>query len=410
MSPAGTPRPAIVRALNQGGRVAARAGFPLVSLDRDLLVADARRRTGLEEFGDPGLVDRLDLVLRSLETEAALNLVGRIAARQDIVRLLSSRLRMEDDRRRWPEIAAGAVTRPIFVTGLPRTGTTLLHGLLAQDPGSRAPLGWEMLYPSPPPRWMLSRRDTRIARADRQIRWFHRLAPDFQRIHPTGALLPEECLVISSHCFTSFQFQTMYHVPSYERWLESEDLTASYEWHRCFLQHLQWRGPSRRWVLKAPAHLFGLPALLAAYPDAGIVFTHRDPLEVAPSLASLTESLRSVFSDEVDPVAVGAEMTRRWSGAMDLAMRQRDAGAVPARQVVDVLYGDLVRDPIGAVRRIYETFDLELLPEAERRMRGWLAENPKDRRGRHRYSLEEFGLDPDEERARYGAYASRFGL
>lgn len=410
MTPARQPRPALVRALNQGGRAVASVGIPLVRLDAEALVAEAQRRTGLTDFGDDRLQARLGLLLRSLESEADLNLVGRIAARQDLLRLLSSRLRMESDRRRHPEIGREPVHRPIFVTGLPRTGTTLLHGLLAQDPGSRAPLGWEMMFPSPPPRRILSRRDTRIARADRQIRWFHRLAPDFQAIHPTGALLPEECLVIASHCLESFQFQTMYFVPTYEEWLEQQDFGVSYRWHRCFLQHLQWGAPSRRWVLKAPAHLFGMEALLGSYPDAGIVFTHRAPLEVAGSLASLTVSLRSVFSDAVDPVAVGAEMTRRWSGAMDRALQARDAGRVPARQVVDVLYGDLMRDPIGVVRRIYESFDLELLPEAERRMRAWLGENPKDRRGRHRYSLEEFGLDPEEERARYGAYAARFGL
>jgi hypothetical protein len=292
---------------------------------------------------------------------------------------------------------------------LPRTGTTLLHGLLAQDPASRAPLTWEMMYPSPPRRRGTGR-DRRVTLADRQIRWFHRLNPAFRSIHPTGAELPEECLVIASHAFVSFQFQTMYDVPSYESWLEQQDLRPSYHWHRFFLQHLQWRAPAERWVLKAPAHLFGLDALFDAYPDAGIVLTHRAPLEVAASLASLTTVLRGTFSDAVDPLAVGGEMSRRWCGALQGALAKRDAGRVPAGSVVDVLYPDLMRDPIGVVARIYRAFSLDLTPAAEARMRAFLAANPKDKSGRHRYTLEEFGLDAGEEGARYADYARRFGL
>lgn len=410
MSAARIARPAFARALNRGGRVIARGGVSLVRLDPVQLVADARRRTGLDDLGEGAIADPLARVARSLDAEAGLNLVGRIAARQDFLRLISSRLRIQEDRRRHPEIAAGQVRRPIFVTGLPRTGTTLLHGLLAQDPASRAPLGWEMMYPSPPPRPSLAGRDRRIAIAERQIRWFHRLAPDFRAIHPTGAMLPEECLVIASHSFVSFQFQTMYFVPGYQSWLEERDLTESYSWHRRFLQHLQWGWPERRWILKAPAHLFGLEALLRVYPDAGVVLTHRAPLEVVASLASLTTALRSTFSDAVDPIAVGAEMTRRWADGLGRALRARDEERVPARSVVDVLYTDLLRDPIGAVRAIYRSFDIELTAVAEGRMRAYLAANPKDRCGRHRYSLAEFGLDADEERERYGAYARRFAL
>ena len=398
--------PALLRALNQVGR----SGRPLVHLDADAMVASARRRTGLEDLGSDFDREPFDRAIASIDSEAKLNLVGRIAARKDTLRLLASRLRMQEDLRRHPEIASQPIRRPIFVTGLPRTGTTLLHGLLAQDPRARAPLGWEMLYPSPPPRRSLSGRDPRIGMADRQIRWFHRLAPEFQKIHPTGALLPEECLVITSHCFESFQFQTMYEVPSYETWLESRDLSGCYRWHRRFLQHLDWGNPTGHWVLKAPAHLFGIEALMAAYPDAGLVFTHRAPLEVVGSLASLTVALRSVFSDEVDPVATGAEMTRRWHDGLERALRARDAGVVPKGRVADVLYRDLMRDPFGVVRGLYDALDMEFTPEFDRRMRAWLAENPKDRRGRHRYSLDEFGLDPDEETARYGAYARRFDL
>jgi hypothetical protein len=267
-----------------------------------------------------------------------------------------------------------------------------------------------MMYPSPPPRRRLSRGDRRVAIARRQLRWFRRLSPDFRCIHPTGALLPEECQVITSHSMVSFQFQTMYDVPTYQEWLEKQDLLGCYEKHQQFLQHLQWGGPAARWVLKAPAHLFAMEALLRVYPDALIVLTHRAPLEVVGSLASLTAVLRGTFSDEVVPHKVGLEMSRRWARGIELALAVRDAGGIPPPQVLDVLYADLMRDPIGVVKQIYRSFDLPWTPAAEHRMGVFLQRNPKDGQGRHRYSLEEFGLDPDEESERYGPYARRFGL
>lgn len=399
------------RALNAGGRVAGRAGLGLVRLDARVLRDEARKQTGLDDFEDDGLFpEALDRVVRSLDTEAGLSLLGRIAAVQDLSRLLANRLRLVEDRRRFPAIAEEPIRRPLFVTGLPRTGTTLLHGLLAQDPANRAPLHWEMIYPSPPPGRFPETTTRRIGMAERQMRWFDLLAPELRRIHPLGACLPEECLIIHSHSGLSLQFQTSHHVPSYEAWLETQDLRESYAWHRRFLQQLQWRGPAERWVLKAPAHIFGLPALFAAYPDACVVFTHRDPLEVAPSLASLTTVLRRTFSDEVDPVATGREMTERWAGAIGRALRDRDTGVAPPEQFHDVLYVDLMRDPIGTVARLYARFDLPFTAVAEERMRRFLAANPKDKNGQHRYTLEMFGLDRDEEAARYRAYRERVGV
>jgi hypothetical protein len=163
-------------------------------------------------------------------------------------------------------------------------------------------------------------------------------------------------------------------------------------------------------VLKAPAHLYGLEALLATYPDAGVIFTHRDPLEVVASVASLHVSLRSTFTDEIDPIAVGADATRRWAEGIRRALRTREAGGTPPEHFMDVQYTDLVRDPIGTVRRIYTHYDLPFTAQAEERMRRFLAEHPKDKHGPHHYSLAEFGLDPDEERARYREYRERFGF
>jgi hypothetical protein len=410
MSPTTFQARAFSEIIKRGSQALTGAGRRYVQLDENRLLADARAQTGLDDFGDPAFREPLRRLLASYEHEARLTLLGRIAARQDTARLLANRLRLREDRRRFPGIAAEDIQQPIFVTGLPRTGTTLLHGLLAQDPASRAPLHWEMMYPSPPVGRSARRGDRRVELAKRQIRWFHRLAPDFRAIHPIGATLPEECLILTSHSFMSFQFQTSHRVPTYQRWLEAQDLTPAYRQHREILQQLQWHCPRRQWILKAPAHLYGIAALFAVYPDAGVVLTHRDPLEVAASVASLHTVLRSTFSDGADPYEIGDEVCRRWSEGITRALRVRDSGTVPADRFVDVMYADLLRDPIAVVRRVYAHFGRSLTPVAEERMRRFLAEHPKDRFGRHRYSLAQFGLDPDRVRRDYREYRERFGL
>jgi hypothetical protein len=402
---------ALTRALNSGGRILeGAAGVSLVRLDESLLLEEAARRARSDDFGPPAFRAPLRRLLAAFEHDAQLSLIGRIAARQDLIRLLANRLRLRTDRRRHPEIEAEVVRRPLFVTGLPRTGTTLLHGLLAQDPLTRAPRHWECIFPSPPPERARYATDRRIAAAARQLRWFHRMNPEIRKIHAVGAQLPEECLIITSHSFMSFQFQTSHTVPSYQTWLEAQDLRPSYVEHRAILQHLQWHCRGERWALKAPAHLYGIDALFAVYPDAGVVFTHREPLEVVASAASLHTVLRSTFSDGVDPIAVGTEVTTRWCEGMRRALAARDAGCAPAERFFDVRYTDLMRDPIGVVRSIYAHFDMRFTQAAEHRMRRFLAENPKDKHGRHEYTLEQFGLDCDRERQRYAWYRERFGL
>ncbi len=277
-----------IRATNVVGSMLSGMGFRLVSLDeRDLLDA-ARRATGLEDFGDDDFREPFRRLLAGLETEADLTLVGRIAAHRDLTGLLVNRLRLEEDRTRHPEIASRPIAAPIFIVGLPRSGSTLLHHLLGQDPDTRVPQAWEVMYPSPPPTRAAYETDPRIERAARQLRWLDWLAPDFKAIHPVGARLPLECIAIMSASFRSTRFQTTYNVPSYEAWLAGEDMRPAYAFHRRFLQHLQWRAPGVRWVLKAPAHVFSFDALLDTYPDARIVHTHRDPVtSVAPERASV---------------------------------------------------------------------------------------------------------------------------
>jgi hypothetical protein len=378
-------------------------------LEPAVLVGAARRRAGWDDFGTPAVYEPLARLLESIEGEAQLNLMGRIAAREDLMRMLVNRLELERDRQRHPEIAAEEIRRPLFITGLPRSGSTLLHSLLAQDPTSRVPLNWETMYPSPPPERATHATDPRADQAERQIRWFGWIQPEFCRIHPVAARQAEECVVILSHTFLSYQFSSMYFVPSYQAWMERQDLRPAYEFHRRFLQHLQWRCPAARWVLKAPPHFPTLDALLAVYPDANVVVTHRDPLEVAASVASLHAVLRGTFSDAVEPTEVGPEVSQMLANDIARGMEALARGCARPGQVLDVWYDDLVRDPLATVRNIYAHFDLPLTAETETRMRRFRREELQPE-GRHDYSLEEFGLDAEVERQRYRAYCDRYGL
>ncbi len=400
----------LVRSTNAAGAMLQRAGLSPVSLDEQGLLAAARRATGLDDLGDESFREPFREVLRGLESEARLTLVGRIAARQDLLGQLGNRLRLEADSRRHPEIGREEVRQPIFIVGLPRTGSTLLHHLLAQDPGSRVAQAWEVMFPSPPPEAATYRSDPRIDKAARQLRWFDALTPDFKTIHPLGAQLALECIAIMSPTFLSARFHTTYHVPTYQEWLERQDLRPAYQFHRRFLQQLQWRSPARRWVLKAPAHLFAFDALLETYPDARIVQTHRDPSTVLASVASLTAVLQRAFTDHLDPYEIGHEVSRRWTNGLDRAMRLRQSRRVPAERFFDVHYHELVRDPMVVVRRIYAHFDVPLSEDASASMRRFLAANPKDKHGAHRYSLSSFGLEADDLVRRFKAYREYYGV
>lgn len=410
MNPSLVPQRALRAMIRRGGQLLEGPGRRLLPLNEARLMAAARRRARCSDFGAPDVHEPLSRLLDSLEGEAQLNLMGRIAAREDLTRMLVNRLTLERDRQQHPDIAAEQIRRPLFIAGLPRSGSTLLHTLLAHDPANRVPLNWETLHPSPPPERATYETDRRSVLAAREIRWFHRLQPEFQKIHPVGARLPEECVVILSHTFLSFQFSSTYFVPSYQSWFDQQDLRPTYDFHRRFLQHLQWRCAGERWVLKAPPHFPALDALFAVYPDAGVILTHRDPLEVVASVASLHAVLRSTFSDAVAATAVGPEVSAMLANDIARGMQALDRGCAPPGRLFNIRYAELLGDPLATVRRIYTHFDLPLHPEVEARMRQCLVENPQDKNGRHEYSLEQFGLDADTERKRYRAYCERFGL
>jgi hypothetical protein len=389
--------------------VAARLGRRLPRLDGEALLAAARAQTQLDDFGPDGFREGLRVLLHSLETEAELTTLGRVLARGQILGLLTNRLRLVDHRKRHPELADEEIRRPLFVLGLPRTGTTILYGLLAQDSAHRSPLTWEVSFPCPPPESASYDRDPRIARSDGQFEQLRKLAPGFDSIHPMAARLPQECVAIFAHDFKSVQFEATFDVPSYQEWLEAQDMGPSYRFHREFLQHLQSRYPGERWVLKTPGHLPIIDALFAEYPDAMIVQTHRDPLEVIGSVSSLECILRGAASDAIDPQAIGRQQVALWSRQIEMGMKARRESHCVDR-FFDVHFREFLADPIECVKQIYAHFALPFSEDTEARMRTFLSDNSRDKHGVHRYALADFGIDPREAAGCFHAYYEEFGI
>jgi hypothetical protein len=394
-----------VRLLNGCGALLDKSRIPRTSLRAANLIETAKRRCDLDDFGEGDFSEGLSRLLTSCQREARLNLVGRIVLRADLIRTMCSRLFMQRDRKIYPSIARQEIREPLFIVGLPRSGTTLLHTLLALDPEHRVPLTWEVMTPSPPSRESEKRR---IQRAISSCNCFNWLAPTFHHVHPVGAELPQECVSLMAPTFMSDQFDAMYYVPSYRTWFFRQDLRPAYEYHRCFLQHLQVRRSASRWVLKAPTHMFALPSLLAVYPDALFVQTHRAPLDAMASVSSLITILRRVFSDSVDPLTVCREAIDYWSKTLDKFLKER--GRLGAHRICDVDYVEIRRDPLAVVQSIYAHFGWSLSQKVEQRMRRALANQPEERHRLHRYNLSQFGVQEAESAARFAEYCDRFGL
>jgi hypothetical protein len=403
-------RPLPIRGLNAIGRTLVRFGQTPIALDEAALLEAARRQTGLSDFGPESFRPGLRKLLDSLERDARLTLFGRYFARRQVLELLSHRLLLTEHRKRHPEVAAQPIRQPLFILGLPRTGTTLLYGLLAEDPAHRAPLSWEVDQPCPPAETATYETDPRIEISRKRFEQLAQLAPGIQAIHPVGALMPQECIVLTASEFMSIRFEMCFDVASYQDWLLDQDMYDAYAHHRRFLQHMQSRHAGERWILKSPGHLGPLDALFDTYPDALVVQTHRDPLRVIPSVASLEYTLRMVSTDDLDPHALGRQQLRAWSTLLEQGMAARAAHPEREPQILDLAMDEIVRDPLGSVERIYRHFDLELRGETRARMERYLARHPKNQFGSHRYRRESFGLDEATVNEVFKGYRERFGV
>jgi len=388
-------------------------GRSLISLEPDLLRQSAQETTGFDDFGDTWWEEPFHRLCRSLNEEARLHLPGRLRTRGELQIILQNRLRLVDLWREEPAIANEPIHAPIVVTGLGRSGTTLLHELLANDPDNRPPLLWEFLHTVPAgerSRAAVGNPGHRPQLCDDEITLMDEIVPAFTTMHENGGNLPTEDIFGFAHQFSSDMYTGLYNVAEYTIWRSAQDQAPIYDWLRRMLQTMQWATPTTRWVLKAPSHLSALPLLFATFPDAKVVITHRDPLRVVGSLADLMATLHYMHSNHVDHAVLVEFMCMGLEHVMDEVTAERDSGALPQDQISDVIYDDLVKDPLATIEALYRRWEYPLSEEFRKNLESYLGSRHTNRTNRHDYSFSDTGLDLATHRALVAPYQERFGV
>src|SRR5215470_6932490 len=374
-------------------------------LRADELLESALKRGKRHDFADRSFIRPFEHLLKACNEEADLSIFGVRALRVDVLRCLRNLLYFDAIEADCPAVQARPIRAPVFITGMPRSGTTFLHRLILQDQGTIAPRLFQLVYP-------YASQASCIGAALRkrwvslQLALFRLIAPELNALHPVAVDSPEECTDISAQVFQSLRFDAMYRVPSYNSWLERSGFLGGYRFHRRFLQHLDAQLPSRRWILKSPDHIFALRDISNVYPDARLVLVHRDPVRVLASVAKLTEVLRRPFARNVDRIEIGREVSASW---LDGAQRMSELSS-NGNSVLHLNYRQIISSPLDAVKAVYEHCGLVLTGQAEGRMRSWLRARVNVRRQWRDYKLADFGLDARLLRERFAHYTDRFGI
>lgn len=400
-------RPLPIRWFNRVGRLVDRVGL-LPDLGVPSLMANARRKAGLTDFGDEWFVEPLTVLVESINREAELNPLGKLIQKSRLEGALVTRLRAEALCKAHPEIELQSFGKIVIIAGLQRTGTTTLHRLLAADPNMRAIYAWEALNPLPLPGEKPGHPAARVAQAKTAEKGLAYLAPEFFAIHPVEHDAPEEDVLLLDLSFMSQSPEATLHVPTYAAWLEQQNHTRAYEYLRKMLKILQWQRPAANWVLKTPHHMEYLDVILKVFPEAVIVQTHRDPQKTTGSFCSMVSHGRGVFSDSVDAQEVAQHWVRKVDRLMQRSIEVREQSG--SDRFIDVSYYDLLKDPIAEVARIYRfagiPFDAAVASAAQQTSE----RNVQHRYGKHQYKLADFGLTREAIETRYAYYRQRYGI
>jgi hypothetical protein len=406
-----TPRPEWVKTMNE--MVANVDITSVVPLDHQSLIDQAIRNTGLTDFGDDQWLDHFKVLTDSIERESRLHFAGRVLTRSEFVRYLEIRLKITDWIRQHPEVNDEKVEQPVFITGFGRSGTTILFEVLSQDPQFRTCSKWESLFPCPPPRGETYTTDPRIIETEKVNTLSESLIPELQAMHKSAAVLPVESVEMVYFTFLSEVFGFGFQVPSYNKYLEQQDMRYCFRWQKKLMQLLQSRFKSKHWLMKGPSHLPYLEELMDVYPDAKIIFAHRDPIVTADSVVSLQASLYWWRTDqpwgdgEGDSWVVGSAESRAelWDGIID----KIEEGIIDASKIANCQYSDFMENPMVAIEKIYADLEMTLSPEARAKMETFLANKPQGKFGKHRYAKAPEAVVANE-RLAYKRYQDYFSV
>lgn len=380
-------------------------------LELNSLLAEARQKAQLDDFGCESFIEPLTILIHSLNEEARLNGVGFATQHERLVNILVGRLLIEDYFNRYPEIANEEIKNTVAIVGFARTGTTMLQRCLAADHRFYAPLWYEVRYPAPFPGWDFNGPDPRIAAGKAEVAAILDAQPELAAIHPWDATAADEEIMLLEHSFFSTMPETWCYLPSYQKWQENNDNTPGYEYLKKVLQFLQWQKKRKghkngqRWVLKTPHHLHFLDTLLKVFPDTKIIQTHRDPQETIPSLCSMIYNMWLMGSDDVDPHLVGHQFGNKWANSMLKSMAIRDKNP---DQFTDVSYKDAVTEPVEVIKSVYKFLKMPFTDADEINLRQHLEANKREHRPAHIYNPEQFGFTTDWFEEKFGKYRARF--
>ncbi|KPF84143.1 sulfotransferase [Novosphingobium sp. AAP93] len=370
----------------------------------ELMLAEA----GLVGDIAAGTMPGLTAALAALDQETGISADGRTRALAQFRDNLSRLAAIVADRAAHPEIAEIAIDRPVFILGLPRCGTSILHALIGADPQVRTPLQWEVAEPSPPPEAATFDTDPRAAGFDAYVAAnFTGAWADILKAHPIGARIPQECGMILETAFQGINPTMLFSLPGYYDWYHKADTSFGYQVHKMWLQHLSWRNPRQRWVLKVQEHAYHLGELMRTYPDAVLVQPHRDPVTVMASISRLIEVIRCVSFTSIDRAALGRELLHLWHDGQVASMAWRKAN--PQVRVLDLRFKDIVADPVAAVRQVYHHAGMDFTATTEQAVSDWWVANPSDKHGQHRYELADYGLTREQVETVYADYIQTYG-
>ena len=378
-----------------------------MKINANEILDQAKSETGLSDLGEPLFLEGLNRLIDSINNEANLNEIGIQAQPIRIQGLLSNRLRFEEDLKKFPEILEQEIIAPIVIVGLPRTGSTMTHRLLASDPNHTAMLWWEGRYPALLPGEKRGDIEARMELGKAEVDAVVAASPEALDIHPWDYKGADEEILLLEHNFLSTVPESFMALPSYSEWIEEQDHTLAYEDLKKFIQYLQWQNPGRekkRWVLKSPHHLGFIDKMISVFPDAKIIQTHRDPIKTVPSFCSMCANLFEPLTTNFDKVFIGKHWSNKLTRALNHCMNISEQHP---ENFLDLEFLNMIKDPIDEMKKIYEFIGEPFGEKTEVAMEAWREEN-KHEMGAHKYSLEEYDLTESQINDNFAKYQKKY--